>query len=201
MAVSKQLLIACALAHFFFILLVCLRDTFSMVARGYTSLPAGAGPFSREAETVTSAALGERLASSHPARQIMSLYLRSTGIENGYGYFAPNVPDNYKLVFELHYADGRVEYELPGAANIAAGLRLSTLIDNIGNAQYEVLREVLVKMVAYSIWREHPEATMVRAVLGFVLLPSPLELRRGEKESYQTTLAYDFVFTDAGVAR
>ena len=44
------------------------------------------------------------------------------GIETGYGYFAPNVPGGYRLVFELHYPDGRVEYELPSVSSAAAGL-------------------------------------------------------------------------------
>jgi hypothetical protein len=194
---SKQLLLVCALGHFLLILAVCSRDTFSAVARGYTALPAALRPFSREAEEVLSFALGEQLSSSNPVRGTLNLYLRSAGIEAGYGFFAPNVPDNYKLVFELHYPGGRVEYELPGAANVAAGLRLSTLIDNIGNTPYDPLREVLVKMMAYSVWREHPDAIMIRAVLGFILLPSPAELKRGIKESYQTIRAYDFVFAES----
>ncbi len=201
MSKPKQLLLACALGHFLLILAVCSRDTFSIVARGYTALPAALRPFSQKAEAILSFALGERLSSSNPARRTLNLYLRCAGIEAGYGFFAPNVPDNYKLVFELHYADGRVEYELPSAANVAAGLRLSTLIDNIGNTPYDPLREVLVKMMAYSVWREHPDVTMIRAVLGFILLPSPAELRRGIKESYKTTRAYDFVFAESKDAR
>lgn len=125
---------------------------------------------------------------------MVAIYTHATGIEAGYGFFAPNVPDNYKLVFEIHYPDGRVEYELPRVAGVAAGLRLSTLIDNIGDIRYDALREVLVKMMAYSIWREHPDATLIRAVLGLVLLPTPTEFQHGMKESYQFTYAYDFLF-------
>ncbi len=197
MSNSKRLLLACALGHFLLILAVCSRDTFSVLARGYTALPAALRPLSQKAETILSFALAESLPSSNSARGILNLYLWSAGIEAGYGFFAPNVPDNYKLVFELHYPDGKVEYELPGAANVAAGLRLSTLIDNIGNTPYDPLREVLIKMMAYSVWREHPDATMIRAVLGFILLPSPAESRRGVRESYQTTRAYDFVFAES----
>lgn len=190
----KQLLVGCLVAHFFFILAVCVRDTFFMVARGYTALPAGLDPVAQRAQEFASLSLGEHLSSSNPARQMLNLYLPAAGIEVGYGFFAPNVPDNYKLVFELHYPDERVEYELPSAGNVAAGLRLSTLVDNIGTAQNDALQEVLVKMMAYAIWREHPDAIMVRAVLGSVLLPSPAESRLGVKRTYQTTRAYDFVF-------
>ena len=198
---SKLILIACALGHFLLIVAVCSRDTFSMVARGYTSLPHALRPLAEQAETIFSSALGENLSSTNPARQTLNLYLRGTGIDVGYSFFAPNVPDNYKLVFELHYPDGKIEYELPRAAGVAGGLRLSTLIDNIGDTQYDELREVLIKMMAYSVWREHPDATMVRAVIGFVLLPSPAQLRGGIKESYQMTRAYDFVFLAPGQTR
>jgi hypothetical protein len=46
-------------------------------------------------------------------RNGITVYLHSAGIEAGYGFFAPNVPPNYKLVFELHYPDGRIDYEIP----------------------------------------------------------------------------------------
>ena len=94
------------------------------------------------------------------------------GIETGYGYFAPNVPGGYKLVFELHYADGRVEYELPRVNSAAAGLRVAGLLDKIGRTRSDALREHLVKMLTSSIWREHPGLKTIRAVFGSVSLPS-----------------------------
>jgi hypothetical protein len=172
-----------------------------MIAGGYTSLPHAVSPFAQDAETAISSVLGEQLPSSNSVRRSLNLYLRATGIDIGYGFFAPNVPDNSKVIFQLHYSDGRVDYELPGVANAGAGLRLSTLIDNIGETKSDALQEVLLKMMAYSVWREHPDAIMIRAVLGFVLLPSPDELKRGVKESYQTTRAYDFVFPASGEPR
>jgi len=181
----KRLLVACFLGHFFLIFCVCSRDTFLLIAGGYSSLPASLTAVSEKVGALLSSALGDRLARSNLVRQTLNLYLRAAGIEVGYGFFAPNVPDNYKIVFELHYADGRVEYELP----------------NIGDIQYEPLRGVLVRMMAYAIWREHPDATVIRAVLGFVILPSPNDFRHGIKESYQTIRAYDFVFSAREGAR
>jgi hypothetical protein len=192
--VFRRILIVCVLGHLLLIFAVCARDIFFMIAGGYTSLPHVLSPFAQGAETAISSALGEQLPSSNALRRGLNLYLRASGIDVGYGFFAPNVPDNYKVIFQLRYPDGRVDYQLPSVANIGAGLRLSTLIDNIGEAQSDQLQEVLLKMMAYSVWREHPDAVMIRAVLGFVLLPSPDELKRGLKESYQTTRAYDFVF-------
>ncbi len=139
-----------------------------------------------------STALGQHLAASNPVRQALATYLHIVGIETGYGYFAPNVPGSYKLVFELHYPDGRVEYELPPVSSAAAGLRIAGLLDKIGRTHYEALRERLVKMVAKSIWQEHPEVKAIRAVFGSINLPSISEFERGGRESYEFLYAYDF---------
>ena len=141
---------------------------------------------------VVDAVLGQHLAASNPVRQALATYLHIAGIETGYGYFAPNVPSSYKLVFELHYHDGRVEYELPRVNSAAAGLRIAGLLDKIGRTRYHALREHLVKMLAQSIWREHPEVETIRAVFGSITLPSVSEFERGKRESYEFLYAYDF---------
>ncbi|HEU0273911.1 MAG TPA: hypothetical protein VFQ83_05235 [Candidatus Udaeobacter sp.] len=114
------------------------------------------------------------------------------GIEAGYNYFAPHVPGGYKLVFELHYPDGRVEYELPSVSSHAAGLRLQGLLDGIGRIQHDVLREHLVKALTQSAWREHPDVKMIRAVFGAIALPGITEFKHGKRASYQFLYAYDF---------
>jgi hypothetical protein len=133
-------------------------------------------------------------------RQAIVLYSTLGGIESGYAFFAPNVPNSYKLVFELHYPDGRIEYDLPHVSSSAAGLRVGSLLDNIGETQSNELREVMVKMAAYSVWRTHPEATMVRAVFGYALLPTAEEFRQGVRESNEFLYAYDFVLPPSGEA-
>ncbi len=129
-------------------------------------------------------------------RQGITAYIHATGIEGGYGFFAPSVPDSYKLVFELHYPDGRVEYELPHVADAATGLRLSTLLDQIGRTEYDPLREVMLKMLAYSMWEAHPDASVIRAVFGFVALSTAEEAMEGKTESYYSLYAYDFTFRE-----
>ena len=191
----KQLYLACFCCHFFLILATCCRDTFSFVARGYTWLPGSFNTYAQKAEAIVATASGAQLKPSHPVRQAVTVYRHLGGIESGYSFFAPNVPDNYKLVFELHYPDGRVEYDLPHVSSGAAGLRLATLLDNIGTTRVDEFREVTVKMVAYSVWRAHPDATMIRAVFGFALLPTAAEFRRGLRESNEFLYAYDFVFS------
>ena len=134
--------------------------------------------FSQKAETAVSAALGQKLPASNPVREALKTYVQLAGIETGYGYFAPNVPGGYRLVFELHYPDGRVEYELPSVSSAAAGLRIAGLLDNIGRTPYDALREILVKTLAQSVWREHPDVESVRAILGSIRLPTAREFER-----------------------
>jgi hypothetical protein len=114
------------------------------------------------------------------------------GIERAYGYFAPNVPVGYKLVFELHYSDGRVDYEIPSGNTAAADLRIAALLDEIGRTRVNALREYLVKMLARSTWREHPNVKTMRAIFGSRNLPSIDEFERGARESYEFLYAYDF---------
>jgi len=193
---QKRVYLACFILHFLLITTISCRDTLWLVAHKLTILPwALSGP-AEKAESIASGALGQNLAPSNPVRCAFLAYLHIAGIERGYGYFAPNVPVSYKLVFELHYRDGRVEYELPLANSAAAGLRVAGLLDEIGRTRYDPLREYLVKMVARSIWRDHPGATTTRAVFGTINLPSIAEFEQGKRESYQVLYAYDFSLRD-----
>lgn len=178
--------------HFLLIFSFSCRETLLLVAQGPTIFPASFKSFSQKAETAVSVALGQHLAASNAIRQALVTYLHLAGIETGYGYFAPNVPGSYRLVFELHYPDGRVEYELPSVSGAAAGLRIAGLLDTVGRTPYDALREHLVKMLAASIWREHPEVKTIRAIFGSIRLPSVHEFEEGKRESYQFLYAYDF---------
>ena len=159
---------------------------------GPTIFPASFKSFSHKAETALSVALGQYLTASNAIRQALATYLHFAGIEAGYGYFAPNVPGSYKLVFELHYPDGRTEYELPSVNSAAAGLRIAGLLDSIGRTPYDPIREILVKTLAQSVWRQHPDVKSVRAIVGSVRLPSIREFEQGQRESYEFLYAYDF---------
>lgn len=176
------------------VLAVAWQQTFWILAQDYGA-PHPLGAFWRGLADTTGLGLGQDLSLSNPFRKALTAYQHATGIEGGYGFFAPNVPSSYKLVFELHYADGRVEYDLPHVSNAASGLRLTSLLDRIGRSQYEPLRELMLKMLAYAMWQEHPEATDIRAVFGYVDVPTIAELRAGTKETYHFLYAYDFSFT------
>jgi len=178
--------------HLLLIISFSCRDTLRVVAEGPTILPISFENFSQKTEAALSTALGQKLLASNPVREALNTYVQLAGIETGYGYFAPNVPGGYALVFELHYPDGRVEYELPSVRSAAAGLRIAGLLDNIGRTPYDPLREHLVKMLAQFIWRDHPDAKSVRAIFGSIRLPGVSEFEHGKRESYEFLYAYDF---------
>ena len=71
------------------------------------------------------------------------------------------MPPNYKLVFELHYPDGRTEYEVPTVGNAATGMRFAGLLDQVATENYAPLRETMLKIVAYSVWQRHPDASTI----------------------------------------
>jgi hypothetical protein len=193
---AKQVYLACFFAHFLLVGTVCFRETFWLIAQGLTVLPGSAnGPFHKATE-LAGAALGQALPASNPVRQSLAAYLNLAGIETGYGFFAPNVPAGYALVFELHYPDGQVEYELPRVRSAAARLRLSGLLDLIGSRRYEPLRELMLKMLAHAVWREHPRAVMIRAIFGSINPPNVAEFEAGKNASYAFLYSYDFSLRD-----
>ena len=149
------------------------------------------------AEHLGSSILLQNPAAPAPLRRSVTAYLHLAGIENGYGFFAPNVPGTCKLVFELHYPDGRTESRVPAVSSDASGLRVATLLDKIGRPQYDPMREVIIKTLASAIWREHSDATMIRAVFGVVTLPTMDEFEHGIRESNEFLYSYDFAFQPA----
>ncbi|MDB6147038.1 MAG: hypothetical protein JWO45_702 [Spartobacteria bacterium] len=177
--------------HCFLIVAVSARETFWLLSYGQTDAPSSLHNVWQLSENATAAALAEKLNYSNPARQVLYTYLHSTGIEGGYGYFAPNVPDAYKLVFELHYPDGRVEYDLPLVSSSAGGLRMVSLLERLARPGYAPVREYAIKLIAKSVWREHPNAIMIRAIFSSITLPSMADYERGKRESYEVLSAYD----------
>ncbi|PYK20200.1 MAG: hypothetical protein DME55_02955 [Verrucomicrobia bacterium] len=197
MTLSKKRVYLAGLAlQLSLIITVSSRDTFWLLSTSRTIFPESSKNFWQRAEQIASIPLGQRLPRSNPVRQILTGYLHLSGIEAGYGFFAPNIPNSYKLVFELRFPDGRVEYELPRVSNVASVLRVAGLLDTIGRTRSEAFRQTMVKMLADAVWREHADATMIRAIFGSVVLPSAPEFEHGKRESYEFLYAYDFSVTD-----
>lgn len=178
--------------HFLLIVAVSIREILWLVAGGPTIIPSGLRDYSRRVENVAAAVLGLHLARSNPFRQTLAAYLGLAGIDAGYGYFAPNVPNSYELVFELHYSDGRIETRMPNVNSAAAGLRLASLLDQIGRTDSDALREYMIKKLAAVIWRDHPEVVTMRASLLQMVQPAISDYKRGQKETYALLYAYDF---------
>jgi hypothetical protein len=189
------------LLHFLLIVTISCRELLWLVGNGLTLLPSPAPLYSQKAEAITAAALGEQLPAANPIHQVLATYLHSAGIEVGYGYFAPNVPDACKLLFELHYPDGRTEYETPRVNSRAAELRLAGLLDTVGRTHSEALREHMIKMLVSPIWRAHPEVRTIRALFGTLVSPSIADFESGKRETYQFRYAYDFSLTSKPTAQ
>jgi hypothetical protein len=193
---SKRVYVAWFGIHFFLITTVCFAGLFSLVAERATILPSALDPYAHKAELLAAWLLGKHAASSSPVRESVATYLHAAGIQSGYTFFAPNIPGYHKLIFELSYQDGRIEYESPRFSGKAAALRLDSLLARLGDNRYEPLREVVVKMLALSIWRERPDVKKIRATFGLVSPPSISDFEHGKGELFQPMFSYDFSLRD-----
>jgi hypothetical protein len=193
---SKRMCSAWFVVHFFLITAVCSAGIFSLVAEGATILPSAFEKCARRIELIAAFVLGKEAAASNPVRQGIATYLHAAGIQAGYSFFAPNIPGYHKLTLELYYADGRVEYESPHVSGKAAALRLDSLLDRLADNHYEPLREVVVKMLALSVWRDHPEVKNIRATFEAVSPPDISDFEHGKGESFQPMFSYDFSLRD-----
>jgi hypothetical protein len=193
---SKRIRVVWFGIHFFLITAVCFAGLFSLIAEGATMLPSALEQYARKAEVGAAWLLGKEATGSSPVRQGIATYLHAAGIQAGYTFFAPNVPGYNRLTLELFYNDGRVERESPRLRSKAAGLRLDSLLDRLAEERYQPIREVLVKMLAFSVWREHPDVKKIRAVFGSVTPPDIAEFERGKAETFQPIFSFDFSLRD-----
>ena len=182
--------------HFFLVTGVCLAGVFWLIAQRSTILPSAWDEYARKAELVATWCLGKEAASSNPVRLVIATYQHAAGIQAGYTFFAPNVPSHHRLNLQLFYDDGRVEYEAPRVRGTAAALRLDSLLDRLAEERYEPVREVLVKRLAFSVWREHPDVKKVRATFGSVNPPDIDEFEQGKTETFQPMFSFDFSLRD-----
>jgi hypothetical protein len=190
--ISKRIYAAWFVVHFFLVTAVCLAGVFSLIAEGTTMLPTAVNKYAREAELIAAFVLGKEADAYSPVRRGIATYLHLAGIQAGYTFFAPNIPGYHRLTFELYYEDGRVEYESPHVAGKAAALRLDSLLDRLADQRYEPIREVVVKMLAFSVWRERPHVKKIRATFGAVSPPGISDFEHGKSESFQPMFSYDF---------
>jgi hypothetical protein len=196
--ISKRIYAAWFVLHFFLITAVCFAGLFSLIAAASTMLPSALDNYARKAELITAWVLGKQAGASNPVRRAIATYLHAAGIQAGYTFFAPNIPGYHKLTFELYYEDGRVEYESPHVIGKAAALRLDSLLDRLADQRYEPIREVVVKMLALSVWRDRADVKKIRATFGAVSPPGISDFEHGKGESFQPMFTYDFSLRDEG---
>src|SRR5262245_35409501 len=189
---SKRIHAAWFIVHFFLVAAVCLAGVFSLVAEGSTMLPPALDKYARNAELVAAWLLGKQAGADSRIRRSIALYLHSAGIQAGYTFFAPNIPGYHRLTFELYHEDGRVEYESPHVSGKAAALRLDSLLDRLADQRYEPIREVVIKMLALSVWRDQTDVKKIRATFGAVSPPDIGDLEHGKGETFQPLFSYDF---------
>src|SRR5213593_2092096 len=182
--------------HFFLITAVCLAGVFWLIAQGSTILPSACNEYAQKAELVATWCLGKEAGASNPVRRGIATYLHAAGIQAGYSFFAPNVPSQHRLTLELLYEDGRVEYESPHVRSGAAALRVSSLLDRLAEQRYEPIREVVVKMLALSVWREHPDVKKIHATFGSLNPPEMSEFEHDKTETFQPMFSFDFSLRD-----
>jgi hypothetical protein len=183
--------------HLLLIFGISCRDTFGVMSRGYTILPAALNPIWKRAESITSTLFGLRLSGSGPVSDAVRAYRHSAGIESGYGFFAPNVPDSYRIVFEMQRRDGQMEYESIDADRWESGIRVSSFLDEVGQTHSNPLRQIMVQLLTHAVWQRHPDVTHIRTNLLTVALPTVREFQNGKTEpSSEFLYAYDFSLKD-----
>lgn len=189
---SKRVHVAWFVVHFFLVTAVCFAGMFSLIAERTTILPSALEKYARKSEMTAAFFLGKEAPASSPVRRGIATYLHAAGIQAGYSFFAPNIPDYHKLTLDLYHADGRVEYDSPHGFSRATALRIDSLLSRLADKRYEPIREVVVKMLALSVWRERPDVKKIRATFGSVSLPDIGDFEHGKAESFQPMFSYDF---------
>ena len=165
---------------------------FWLIAQGSTILPSAWDKCARKAELAATWCLGKEAEASNPVRRSIATYLHAAGLQAGYSFFAPNVPSRHRLALKLFYEDGHVEHEEPQVRSTATALRLDSLLDRLADERYEPVREVVLKMLALSVWREHPDVKKVQATLEAVHLPSIADFEHGKAETLEPLFGFDF---------
>ncbi len=184
--------------HFLAVLLVPCGETLLLVGHGSTLLTNGRTHAARAVEANFVRSSGQVLRS---VRAKALIYLHLAGIETGYGFFAPNLPASCRLQFEAQYPDGRVEPDAIAYGSRESRLRGLTLLDYLARTASDHIREVILKLLAYSVWQQHPAATGMRVDLESLEQPSAADFVTGKRATYELLYSYDFAWTDPPTAR
>jgi hypothetical protein len=196
---ASGILLAAAIVHFVSVLLVCCAQIVALIADGHTALPtAGTRLVSEMRGMIVSPPRDREPYKS--ARHLAKTYLNLAGIQSGSGLFAPNVPDGFRLRFELRDQNNIIQTGFLSPQRGETDLRLSSLLDALGRTMPDEVREVLLRFVAHSIFDVHPEATEVSLAMESVTTPTLAEFQTGKERSYNLVYSYDYGRGESGVA-
>jgi hypothetical protein len=188
--IGRRVLTGALALHLSLVAAVSLRELAWLIANHLTILPARWREPAQKLQDLTIAALGEELPPKNFYHAAVAGYLSFAGIQGGYGFFAPNVSDPYRLNFEFQFGDGHVERALPRVSSEEGALRLAGLLDEIGRTQVDVLRKALVKLLTVEAWSERPDARSVHAMFSSMKVSPPPDL--GEQPAEQLLFTYEF---------
>jgi len=191
--VSRRTLWLRSLAvHVLLALCICCWETVWLIGHSSTIVPRFVTQFCLIADATATSIVTKAARHVGPVRQTLNAYLHLAGIQSGYGFFAPNVPDGYKLLFALSYPDGHEDVFSAEAGRVETNVRLARLTDFIGRTQSDIVRENMIKLLAFAAWQRHRNATAIRATLFTLSQPTAEEFLRGQRQTYKQTYEYEF---------
>ncbi|WP_431292167.1 hypothetical protein [Pedobacter sp. P26] len=122
----------------------------------------------------------------------LNYYLAYTGTETGYGFFAPNVPTSYKLVFEYTLKNKQKITMIPQINSHELGLRLCNYYETIGKTDVELLRNSLIRFMMQEQMKGLENVVSAKAIFGLVLTPSLRNYTQSKNTVYQFMYAYEY---------
>lgn len=186
----RRVYLACFVLHFAAVGIVCLSETAWIFAKDPLATPEAVANL--QIKDVSQGPPWQKWITK-VVQVAFATYTNISGIEVGYGYFAPNIPAAHALVLECLYQDGRVEYHTPWVQGDEARLRLTTLIEQIGQTDFAPSRAELIKRLAHSTWQRQRDAVGVRAFFGSITMPTLAEFQAGKRErTFDCLYAYEF---------
>lgn len=192
MKTRSALLLAAALAHFALLIAVSSAETYVLIKSGRTA----AKPLQKSASAPDDPFAAFRRGPLFLKRGVKT-YLHLAGSESGYGFFAPNIPDGYRLTFELHNEGGLIESGALSPRRGEAGLRMASFLDYLGRTTSAPIREILLRHIADSFLERRPEVKIVRFTVESIRMPTLEEFKRGGQPSFDPVYSYDFTRGDA----
>jgi len=190
--VNRRILLSWFFIHFAALLFVSVHETARLISLRLTNIPHSIADSIQRFTSVTETQLGLPLSKTNPLRQGLIAYLAFGGVDAGYGYFAPNVPNSYELSFELHGDDNRIELQSLRLDSSDLGLRVASLVDQIGGTSAPELREHMLKKIATIVARRNSGVKNVRVSLSQVTSPTLEEYARGKRQTAVLLHRYDF---------